>query len=244
MNIIIIGGTSGIGFSLAQHYLDTGHTVTVCGRDLSKIPETSAYLQLNQIQLDVTIQSELSAFFLDQQDQVIDILIYCAGKYFNERRLTLNTQETEQLTAVNSTAFKACFDWGAKKMQAQKHGHLVTIASVAGLVRSAQPTLYGNQKAHMITYAGEIRNQIKHDGVNVTVIAPGYINTEKLRALNGGDASRKPFLISEQRAVQHIIQAIDRNKSLAVFPMRMKWLIKSLNLLPLGWVTQVLNRRR
>ena len=37
MNVFITGGTSGIGLALAEYYINNGHKVGVCGRDISKI---------------------------------------------------------------------------------------------------------------------------------------------------------------------------------------------------------------
>jgi len=42
MNIMVIGGTSGIGWALALHYLQAGHRVAVCGRNLDKIDTDAA----------------------------------------------------------------------------------------------------------------------------------------------------------------------------------------------------------
>jgi hypothetical protein len=66
----------------------------------------------------------------------------------------------------------------------------------------------------------------------VTAIVPGYVDTAKLRALNQGDASHKPFILSEAQAVAQITLAIRLRRAVHVFPWQMRWLVALLNGLP------------
>jgi hypothetical protein len=58
------------------------------------------------------------------------------------------------------------------------------------------------------------------------------VDTARLRELNHGDASRKPFLMSEQEAVQRIAAAIARRDARCVFPWQLHALVRLFNLLP------------
>ncbi|MGR6838660.1 SDR family NAD(P)-dependent oxidoreductase [Aliivibrio wodanis] len=244
MNVIIIGGTSGIGLALAKHYVNSDHQVVICGRDITKVPAELKTPSLSMMNVDVSQQNDLIQFFDSLKDNPMDIVIYCAGKYFNERRLDLNQDEQNEMRAVNATGFNLCFELASQKMISQGYGHLVTIASIAGLVHSSSPTLYSRLKADMITQAKHYAATLENHNINVTAIAPGYINTQKLRELNGGDASHKPFLLEEHQAVNCIIKAIKKKKILSVFPLRMKLLVSFLNYLPLHLVSEVLRARR
>ncbi|MGD8110499.1 SDR family NAD(P)-dependent oxidoreductase [Vibrio sp. TRT 17S01] len=244
MNVVIIGGTSGVGLGLAKHYLRSGHQVVICGRDISKVPQDLITKSLSMMSLDVSKPNDIIAFFNTLNNQPIDMLIYCAGKYFNERRWKLSLDEQKEMEAVNATGFRHCFDLAANRMITQGHGHLVTIASIAGLVNSSSPTLYSHLKAQMIIQGQAYAQRFASYGIKVTVIAPGYINTQKLRDLNDGDASHKPFLLEESHAVKRIITAIEKEKQLVIFPLRMKWLIHLLNCLPSHFISKILKTRR
>ncbi|MGV3002880.1 SDR family NAD(P)-dependent oxidoreductase [Vibrio sp. E150_018] len=244
MQVVIIGGTSGIGLALARHYLNQGHQVEVTGRDIEKIPESLYCANLSFSQFDVCSKNEIQCYFESRKNQPIDIFIYCAGKYFTQARYDLTEYEIQQVTGVNGSGFLHCFKLAAAKMQAQnKPAYLVAISSVAGVIRSSNPTLYAQLKAQMISVAEQYRNKLSQNNISVTVIAPHYMNTQKLRDLKGGENPKKAFLMEESTAVAHIVKAIEAKEALAIFPWQIKWMVKGLNLLPLELVRWILNKR-
>ena len=91
----------------------------------------------------------------------------------------------------------------------------------------------------MIATARAYRAALTPYDIQVTGIASGYIDTQALRDLNGGDASHKPFIMSTQTAVGYVMQAIDDNIELAIFPRSMRYLTNILNYVPkpvLNWL--------
>lgn len=171
-------------------------------------------------------------------------LIYCAGWYINERVSTLDQHSSDQMLAINLQAFQETFSWASEQLKAYKAAHqqtaeLITIASIAGLLDYPYSSLYAQSKRAMMSTASAYRTALAPYDIDVITIAPGYINTAMLRSLNDGDASHKPFIISEEQAVKHILKAITDNTALSVFPSKMKFLVKGLSLLPkpmLGWL--------
>ena len=171
-------------------------------------------------------------------------LIYCAGWYINERVSTLDQHSSDQMLAINLQAFQETFSWASEQLKAYKTAHqqpaeLITIASIAGLLDYPYSSLYAQSKRAMISTASAYRSALVPYDIDVITIAPGYINTTMLRSLNDGDASHKPFIISEEQAIQNILKAITDKTALSVFPSKMKFLVKGLSLLPkpiLGWL--------
>lgn len=244
--VLIIGGTCGIGLGLAKHYLQQGAAVTVCGRDGSKLPPAllTTFPLLTCCELDVDNEILLTELFARYNHKPLDLMVYCAGFYFNERRNRLNKTDSDNMLRTNFEGFITCFRSAADLMRKQQHGQMVTIASVAGLVNSVDPSLYSQLKAAMIQTARGYRMALSPYGIKVTTLVPGYINTKKLQQLNNGDASHKPFLLSVDQAVTRMTAAIERNERLFIFPRRMKYLVRLLDCLPTGLVTLILTRRR
>ncbi|MGP4848828.1 SDR family NAD(P)-dependent oxidoreductase, partial [Marinobacter sp. 1Y8] len=178
-------------------------------------------------------------------------LIYSAGSYTNERIHHLNKADSDQMLAINLQAFEQVFRWASSQLKQQlKQSHqaldvtkgdrpsLICIASIAGTIDYPYASLYAKSKRAMIATASAYRAALVPYDIQVNCIASGYINTQALRDLNDGDASHKPFIMSTQAAVDHIMQAIDDDVELAIFPRSMRY-ITALNHLPkpvLNWI--------
>jgi short-subunit dehydrogenase len=235
MRILVIGGTSGIGWALAEHYLNAGHDVAVCGRNIGKLKSevTNKYTKLKKYALDITDKGMLISVVDDYARDTLDLVIVCAGFYFNNRHHTLDESTTLSMLQTNISGMNDTFLLCSKKMLQQKSGRLVAIASVAGLLKHyPSASLYSQTKRSVIQLCDAYRVALAPFTIAVTTIIPGYIDTEKLRELNQGDASKKPFLMREAQAVEKIVSAISNRKPIAIFPWQMRGVIFLMNLLP------------
>ena len=200
--------------------------------------------QLNTGQLENDQLQSKQLSFKQESPKQFSRLIYCAGWYINERVSTLDQHSSDRMLAINLQAFQETFSWASEQLKTYKAAHqqpakLITIASIAGLLDYPYSSLYAQSKRAMMSTASAYRSALVPYDIDVITIAPGYINTAMLRSLNDGDASHKPFIINEEQAVEHILKAITDNTALSVFPIKMKFLVKGLSLLPkpiLGWL--------
>lgn len=249
LNIMVIGGTSGIGWALALHYLQAGHRVAVCGRDPGRIDAEAAspYPQLKRYALDIADAAAIDHALADflPEPLPLDLLIVSAGTYFNSRHHALDADATLRLLATNVSGLHHAFECAARRLLQQpvgtQRGQLVAISSVAGLLKDYPgASLYSATKRSVLSLCETYRIALAPFSIAVTAIVPGYMDTARLRELNGGDARGKPFLLSEAAAVREITAAIARRQPVHVFPWQMRWLVAVLNRLPTG----LLKRRR
>ena len=248
-NIIVIGGTSGIGLALALHHLQLGWQVSVVGSNEAKIenvkhqyPTIKAYAcDLTNVIQTQSLLDELSAISFQR-------LIYSAGSYTNERVHHLSQADSDKMLAINLQAFEHVFRWASAQLKQQHQSmgfaksdrpSLICIASIAGTMDYPYASLYAKSKRAMIAAASAYRAALAPYNIQVNCIASGYIDTQALRDLNNGDASHKPFIMSLQTAVVQIMQAIDNDVELAIFPRSMRYITRALNHLPkplLNWI--------
>lgn len=244
MNVFIAGGTSGIGYALARHYLSKGYCVGIRGRDLTKIPENN-FKDLKAFQTDVcdsnAMLSTLQSFLVDKS--TLDIFINCAGSYAEDVAGRISYEEAEEMLQTNILGTVNCFEAARKIMKNQKKGSIAVIASVSGILEYENSSLYTKTKRSVIQIADAYRRALKPFGISVTTIAPGYIDTEKLRQLNQNDLSKKPFLTDVETAVSVISEAIEKQRKLIIFPVKMKWMMKSLSLLPASLLNIIMFRK-
>ena len=252
-HIIVVGGTSGLGLALALHHQALGWQVSVVGSNAAKIADiNSQYPTIVTYACDLTDQNQTQALLDSLSNIRFQRLIYSAGSYTNERVHQLNQADSDQMLAINLQAFEQVFRWASSQLKQQlKQSHqaldltkcgrpsLICIASIAGTMDYPYASLYAKSKRAMITTASAYRTALAPYNIQVNGIASGYIDTQALRDLNNGDASHKPFIMSTQTAVSHVMQAIDDDVELAVFPRSMRYITSVLNHLPkpvLNWL--------
>ncbi|MGM8890434.1 SDR family NAD(P)-dependent oxidoreductase [Psychrobacter sp. 1Y1] len=252
-HVIIVGGTSGLGLALALHHQMLGWQVSVVGSSAAKIADiNSQHPAIVTYVCDLTDPSQTQTLLDSLSDISFQRLIYSAGSYTNERIHHLNQADSDQMLAINLQAFEQVFRWASSQLKQQlKQSHqaldltgsdrtsLICIASIAGTIDYPYASLYAKSKRAMITTASAYRAALVSYDIQVNCIASGYIDTQALRDLNDGDARHKPFIMGKQTAVHHIMQAIDDDVELAIFPRSMRYITSALNHLPklvLNWI--------
>ena len=251
-HLIIIGGTSGIGLALALQHQQLGWQVSVIGHNETKIAKLNIqHPTIKTYRCDLANSIQLQDLITTLSEVGFQRLIYSAGSYTNERVHDLNQADSEQMLAINLQAFQEVFSWASQHLKRQTlevgnqsaHTHklsLICIASIAGLLDYPYASLYAKSKRAMITTASAYRTALSPFDIQVTCIASGYIDTQTLRNLNNGDASHKPFIMSIDKAVRHIMKAIDSDVELVVFPWQMHRIVKLLNKLPKALLNKLL----
>ena len=248
-HIIVFGGTSGLGLALALHHHQLGWQVSVVGHSVDKIAHiNSQHPNIITYCCDLTDSVQTQTLLEHLSDTHFQRVIYSAGSYTNERVHQLNQADSDKMLAINLQAFEQVFRWASEQLKHQSSSldvnensglSLICIASIAGTMEYPYASLYAKSKRAMIATASAYRAALAPYHIQVNCIASGYIDTQALRDLNDGDASHKPFIMSTQTAIDHIMQAIDNDVELAIFPHSMRYITRALNHLPkplLNWI--------
>ena len=233
MNIFITGGTTGIGLSLAKLYLEEGHRVGICARNIDKFPDEikNKYKLLKCYAVDVVNREQLRAAIMDFSNGDLDMIIANAGRSVGVKSKTPQFSVANDIIDINVKGVLNTFEFALEIMLPKKKGHLVATASVSGFVGLPGAGAYSASKAAVLKLCESYSIDLKSSGISVTAIAPAFIDTPLTQKNN----HKMPFLISSEKAARLIKRALEKKKVLYVFPFRMKIIVAILEKMPRSW---------
>lgn len=230
MNIFITGGTTGIGLALAKLYLEEGHRVGICARNLNKFPSEirNKYKLLSCYEVDVTKREDLYKAIHDFAPTELDMVIANAGRSVGAKSKTPEFSIANEVIDINVKGVLNTFEIALEIMLPRKKGHLVATASVAGFMGLPGAGPYSASKAAVLKLCESFAIDLKPRGISVSAIAPGFVDTPLTKTNN----HKMPFIMSAEAAARLIKKALEKKKVLYIFPFRMKVIVTILDKMP------------
>lgn len=179
-NVLITGGSRGIGKAIAKQFINEGAHVAIVGR--TKETLEAAQQELGEIyiyQADVTNKQErehLLEKFLKDHDS-IDVLVNNTGGSSGSTVLETDLDDFYKAFEFNYFPSVHLSQMAAREMVRQESGSIVNIASIYGRESGGLVT-YNNAKAALISFTKSLANEVVKHGVNVNSVAPGSVYHE------------------------------------------------------------------
>ena len=194
---IIIGNSDGIGLALTLRLLESGWGVLGLSRSGSPIEQQSYHHEIINVTAD-----EYSDILSKSVAANPDLCVYCAGI---GELLKLDSFEGERsVFEVNLLGFVKAAEIIIPAMIERGKGHLIVLSSIGDEIISAEAPSYHASKAGLSSYVEGVALAARDRGVAVTNLRFGFVDTKMAK----GD--RKIFMMSVDKAVDHIIYCIKR----------------------------------
>jgi NADP-dependent 3-hydroxy acid dehydrogenase YdfG len=183
--VAITGGGTGIGAGIARGLAEAGCKVTVGGRRIEPLEKLSASISsphsVHTHVIDVADAESVKAFFSDIKRDVgdVDILINSAGINIQKRTMAaMSPEDWDRVLAINATGAYRCMCEVLPAMRARKDGLIINISSIAGKrAISLGGIAYCASKFAMTALGTAVSNEVRLEGVRVTNVYPGEVNT-------------------------------------------------------------------
>ncbi len=239
MNVIITGGSRGIGKELIKRYLNKATKIYAVARDGKKLKEVANLSsKVIPVELDLSNLDEVLIFSKKMSNKNIDMVIANAGISLPHSPNFTPFEEFKKTIDINFLSVHALLSEIVPSMIKRRKGKIVLISSLASIVASPTSLPYSSSKRALNSYAESLRNQLAKYNIKVINILPGFIKTD----MTAKNDFYMPFLMELEEGVDRIVYAIEKEKKEYAFPKRFYYLLKLFNALPIDFRDKILQK--
>jgi len=234
---IIIGASDGIGAALARKMAQEGFALALAARRKDKLDQlcneiNSAASETRALAYahDVANYAEVPALLRKMVADLggLDVFVFMAGINLPPGLNNYNFEGDRKMIEVNLIGAMAWLNPIAEMFQNAKAGQIVGISSVAGDRGRVGNPGYNTSKAALTTYLEAFRNRLTRHGVNVLTVKPGFVNTEMVKAAQGGT----PLMIEPEKAAADIFNAMRKRKQVVYTASLWRWVMLVIQHIP------------
>ncbi len=183
---LITGASKGIGRAIAIKFAQLGAYVIInyssSADEASKVVDAiekeggKAYA----LKADVSNKDEVDSMFesIIKTCGELHILVNNAGVTKDGLLIRMNESDWDKVIDVNLKGVYNCTKEASKIMIKNRYGKIINLSSVVGLTGNAGQSNYAAAKAGIIGFSKSVARELASRGINVNVIAPGFIETD------------------------------------------------------------------
>jgi len=228
--VVITGASSGLGEALAVEYAQPGCTLGLIARDRTRLEAVAARCickgaRCEIASMDVTDWNALQHWIVAfDAIRPIDLLFVNAGVFSGHGpdRQIESIEEVLWQIRVNLEGAVLTIAAALPGMRRRRAGRIVLIGSLAALQPLADAPAYSASKAGLMSYGEALREYLAPEGVSVSLVYPGYIQTQQTARHIGP----LPLQLSPARAAAIIRAYVDRRWSFIAFPLPLLLLLR------------------
>ncbi|MBR0828884.1 SDR family NAD(P)-dependent oxidoreductase [Bradyrhizobium manausense] len=230
-NVLVTGGSRGIGLAIAKRLAGTGFNVIAAARRESEellAAKSEADGRLHFRACDLAVIDAIPAFAKLLRDEFGPIygLINNAGLGTEGLLATMHNSEIEALVQLNVLSPIILSKYVVRQMMADGEGRIINISSIIASTGYNGLSVYGATKAAATGFTRSLAREVGKVGITVNAIAPGFIDTELTHNLSdegrkriaGRSALRRlPDTDDVARMVEYLLGEGGRNVTGTVF---------------------------
>jgi 3-oxoacyl-[acyl-carrier protein] reductase len=193
-NVIVTGGSRGLGLGIARRLAASGYAVIALARkasaplaaamDAAKRDGTGA---LHFVPIDLGEIDEIAGLVRGLRKQFGPIwgLVNNAALGTDGVLATMHNAKIEALVRVNTISPIVLTKYVVRQMMADGGGRIVNVSSIVGFTGYSGLSVYAATKSSLLGFTRSLAREVGRLGVNVNAVAPGFLDTEMTQGLEG-----------------------------------------------------------
>lgn len=181
--VVVVGGSRGIGFAIAQGAARAGATVAIIARDAGRLRLASRALGALALRADVTRAAQVARAFREIERRVgrLDVLVNSAGVFTFKPFERTTPRDWQTNLEVNLTSLFLTTR-AALPLLVRSRGQLVNILSTSSRKAFANCSAYTAAKFGALGLTRVLAEELRPKGIRVTAVIPGATDTRLIRA--------------------------------------------------------------
>jgi NADP-dependent 3-hydroxy acid dehydrogenase YdfG len=245
--IAITGAGSGLGEALAYQFSAAGYRIAVTDAIEDRAERVLARIRseggsgFSQI-LDVTSESDWNHLYqrVDSEWDGLGVLINNAGVAAAGRLEDSSIKDWEWVLDIDLMGvIRGCHHF-IPLFRKQGAGHIVNVASFAGMVPVPEVSAYATAKAGVVALSEQIRVDLHGSGVGISVLCPAYVNTRLLDTFRSNNEQAKELAskwmsnskVSPEQVAEKVLKAVEKNRFLILTHPETRWAWRFKRFLP------------
>ncbi len=197
-NVVVTGGSRGLGLGIAQKLTQAGYRAIAIARQMNdplaaamEKAECARPGSLRFVPFDLADVQKIPDLVKSLRKDLGPIygLVNNAAIGLDGALAIMHNSQIERLVRLNTLSPIVLTKYVVRSMMAEGGGRIVNVASIIGFTGYSGLSVYGATKASMIGFTRSLAREVGRMGVNVNAVAPGFMDTDMTQGL--GDVQRQ-----------------------------------------------------
>lgn len=198
-NVIVTGGSRGLGLGIARKLAASGYNVVAVARNESRelgaaIDEAhgAAKGALHFVPFDLSVVADIPGLVKNIRASFgpIYALVNNAGLGTSGILSTMPDREIERLTTLNVQSPIVLTKYVVRSMMARGNGRIVNVASIVAFTGYSGLSAYSATKASLVGFTHSLAREVGPVGITVNAVAPGFLDTEMTQSMDAVQRER------------------------------------------------------
>lgn len=246
-NVLLTGGSSGLGLALARALAARGDAVALLARDPAKLDRAAVEIRAHAAAarvvvraVDVRDAAALDAAVASIAGELggLDLLVNSAGVLREGPFVAVPDDVHREIMEINYFGALNAIRAALPHLRRARAPRIVNIASLAGLSGVYGYTAYCASKHALVGFTESLRFELAPDGIVVQLVCPGEFDSPMVEALDAARSAenlahaRTVTKVSVDVVVESIVKALDGDAFMVVPGLSARWAARGVRLLP------------